>query len=166
MHQNAGAAPNAGGCFLLMIHKKGGRIRTYGRPAPDLLGWVAGLAPLVASVPKTDALRYPAPLGLLSRQGECAFALFLRPVMLFPARHALTLSTAFLVSRPVAAAASVKARSERDICGAVPVPLWRDLRQLRSAELPSTQPCKTRFRIPLILKLVWLFGAPRGKLCG
>jgi len=27
-------------------------------------------------------------LGLLSRQGECAFALFLRPVMLFPARHA------------------------------------------------------------------------------
>ncbi|CAB4272143.1 unnamed protein product [Prunus armeniaca] len=60
MHQNAGAAPNAGGCFLLMIHKKGGRIRTYGRPAPDLLGWVAGLAPLVASVPKTDALRYPA----------------------------------------------------------------------------------------------------------
>lgn len=34
---------------------------------------------------------------------------------------ALTLSTAFLVSRLVAAA-SVKARSERDICGAVPVP--------------------------------------------
>lgn len=93
-------------------------------------------------------------VGLLSRQRECAFALFLRPVMLFPARHALTLSTAFLVSRPVAAAASVKARSERDICGAVPVPLWRDLRQLRSAELPSTQPCKTWFRIPLILKLV------------
>lgn len=28
--------------------------------APDLLGWVAGLAPLVASVPETDALRYPA----------------------------------------------------------------------------------------------------------
>lgn len=43
-----------------MIHKKGGRIRTYGRPAPALLGWVAGLAPLVASVPETDALRYPA----------------------------------------------------------------------------------------------------------
>ncbi|CAK7324361.1 unnamed protein product [Dovyalis caffra] len=43
-----------------MIHKKGGRIRTYGRPAPDLLGWVAGLAPLVASVPEIDALRYPA----------------------------------------------------------------------------------------------------------
>ena len=43
-----------------MIHKKGGRIRTYGQPAPDLLGWVAGLAPLVASVPETDALRYPA----------------------------------------------------------------------------------------------------------
>ena len=43
-----------------MIHKKGGRIRTYGRPAPDLLGWVAGLAPLVASVPETDAPRYPA----------------------------------------------------------------------------------------------------------
>lgn len=43
-----------------MIHKKGGRIRTYGRPAPDLLGWVAGLALLVASVPETDALRYPA----------------------------------------------------------------------------------------------------------
>ena len=43
-----------------MIHKKGGRIRTYGRPDPDLLGWVAGLAPLVASVPETDALRYPA----------------------------------------------------------------------------------------------------------
>lgn len=41
-----------------MIHKKGGRIRTYGRPTPDLLGWVAG--PLVASVPETDALRYPA----------------------------------------------------------------------------------------------------------
>ncbi|KAK8492059.1 hypothetical protein V6N11_014182 [Hibiscus sabdariffa] len=45
MHQNAGAAPNAGGCFLLMIHKKGGRIRTYGRPDPDLRGWVAGSAP-------------------------------------------------------------------------------------------------------------------------
>ena len=43
-----------------MIHKKGGRIRTYGRPAPDPLGWVAGLAPLVASVFETDALRYPA----------------------------------------------------------------------------------------------------------
>lgn len=45
-----------------MIHKKGGRIRTtvQSRPAPDLLGWVAGLAPLVASVPETDALRYPA----------------------------------------------------------------------------------------------------------
>lgn len=43
-----------------MIHKKGGRIRTYGQPAPDLLGWAAGLAPLVASVPETDALRYPA----------------------------------------------------------------------------------------------------------
>lgn len=43
-----------------MIHKKGGRIRTYGRPDPDLLSWVAGLAPLVASVPETDALRYPA----------------------------------------------------------------------------------------------------------
>lgn len=43
-----------------MIHKKGGRIRTYGRPDPDLLGWVAGLAPLVAPVPETDALRYPA----------------------------------------------------------------------------------------------------------
>ncbi|CAN8221664.1 unnamed protein product [Cochlearia groenlandica] len=49
MHQNAGAAPNAGGCFLLMIHKKGGRIRTYGRPDPDLLGWVACFA-LVTSV--------------------------------------------------------------------------------------------------------------------
>ena len=35
-----------------MIHKKGGRIRTYGRPAPALLGWVAGLAPLAASVPE------------------------------------------------------------------------------------------------------------------
>ncbi|PHU20611.1 hypothetical protein BC332_11762 [Capsicum chinense] len=44
-----------------MIHKKGGRIQTYGRPAPDLLGWVAGLAPIVASIPKTDALRYPSP---------------------------------------------------------------------------------------------------------
>lgn len=43
-----------------MIHKKGGRIRTYGRPAPDPLGWVAGLAPLAASVLETDALRYPA----------------------------------------------------------------------------------------------------------
>lgn len=41
-----------------MINKKGGRIRTYGRPAPDLLGWVAGS--LVASVPEKDALRYPA----------------------------------------------------------------------------------------------------------
>ncbi|KAJ8612370.1 hypothetical protein MRB53_036543 [Persea americana] len=41
-----------------MIHKKGGRIRTYGRPAPALLGWVAGLGPLVASVPEIDALRY------------------------------------------------------------------------------------------------------------
>ncbi|KAK4438576.1 hypothetical protein Salat_0192100 [Sesamum alatum] len=30
------------------------------KPSPDLLGWVAGLAPLVASVPETDALRYPA----------------------------------------------------------------------------------------------------------
>ena len=48
-----------------MIHKKGGRIRTYGRPAPDLLGWVAGLAPLVASVPETDALRYPVTLSPL-----------------------------------------------------------------------------------------------------
>lgn len=48
---------------------------------------------------------------------------FSRPGML-----ALTLSTAFLVSRPVAAAASVKSRSERDICGAVPV--GRDLRLL------------------------------------
>lgn len=66
---------------------------------------------------------------------------------------ALTLSTAFWVSRPVAAA-SVKARSERDICGAVPVPFGRDLRRLRSAELPYTQPCKTRLRIPLILLLV------------
>ncbi|KAL3519696.1 hypothetical protein ACH5RR_017845 [Cinchona calisaya] len=44
----------------IMIHKKGGRIRTYGRPVPDLLGWVAGLAPLIASVPKIDALCYPA----------------------------------------------------------------------------------------------------------
>ncbi|KAL8497652.1 hypothetical protein ACS0TY_021114 [Phlomoides rotata] len=43
-----------------MIHKKSGRIRTYGRPAPDLLGWVAGLAPLIAFVPETDALCYPA----------------------------------------------------------------------------------------------------------
>ncbi|GAB2236433.1 hypothetical protein Droror1_Dr00028072 [Drosera rotundifolia] len=45
-----------------MIHKKGGRIRTYSRPAPDLLGWVAGsmLSPLVASVLETDALRYLA----------------------------------------------------------------------------------------------------------
>lgn len=48
-----------------MIHKKGSRIRTYGRPDPDLLSWVAGLAPLVASVPETDALRYPlSPLPL------------------------------------------------------------------------------------------------------
>lgn len=31
-----------------------------GRPASDLLGWVAGLAPLVASVPETDVLCYPA----------------------------------------------------------------------------------------------------------
>ncbi|PHT50930.1 hypothetical protein CQW23_10677 [Capsicum baccatum] len=44
-----------------MIHKKGGRIQTYGRPAPELLGWVDGLAPIVASIPKTDALRYTAP---------------------------------------------------------------------------------------------------------
>ncbi|CAN6584085.1 unnamed protein product [Malus baccata var. baccata] len=43
-----------------MIHKKGGRIRTYGRPTPNTLGWVAGLTPIVASVPKTNALRYPA----------------------------------------------------------------------------------------------------------
>ncbi|KAK9114511.1 hypothetical protein Syun_021308 [Stephania yunnanensis] len=45
-----------------MIHKKGGRIRTYGRPArPRLpLGLGGGLTPLVASVPETDALRYPA----------------------------------------------------------------------------------------------------------
>lgn len=34
-----------------MIHKKGGRIRTYGRPDPDLLGWVACFA-LVALYPK------------------------------------------------------------------------------------------------------------------
>ncbi|KAH0903400.1 LOW QUALITY PROTEIN: hypothetical protein HID58_042903 [Brassica napus] len=34
-----------------MIHNKGGRIRTYGRPDPDLLGWMACFA-LVASVPK------------------------------------------------------------------------------------------------------------------
>jgi len=39
-----------------MIHKKGGRIRTYGRPASDPLGWVAGLAPLVAPVPGTEGL--------------------------------------------------------------------------------------------------------------
>lgn len=32
----------------------------YGRPAPDLLGWVAGLAPLVAPVLERDGLRYPA----------------------------------------------------------------------------------------------------------
>ena len=51
-----------------MIHKKGGRIRTYGRPDPDLLGWMAGLAPLVASVPERDALRYPA-LHLVSTSG-------------------------------------------------------------------------------------------------
>lgn len=44
-----------------MIHKKGVRIRTYGRPAPDPLGWVAGLAPLVASVPETDALPSATP---------------------------------------------------------------------------------------------------------
>jgi hypothetical protein len=44
-----------------MIHKKGGRIRTPCRPAPAPLGWVAVSAPLVASVPETDALRYPAP---------------------------------------------------------------------------------------------------------
>ncbi|KAG5595203.1 hypothetical protein H5410_036435 [Solanum commersonii] len=44
-----------------MVHKKGGRIRIYGQPALDLLGWVAGLAPLVASVPETDVLRYPTP---------------------------------------------------------------------------------------------------------
>ncbi|KAH0969378.1 hypothetical protein GBA52_028748 [Prunus armeniaca] len=159
-----------------MIHKKGGRIRTYGRPAPDLLGWVAGLAPPVASVPpkqmrcatqRVTLSPYPFWLVITNRgQGVCFCALSTARYAFPPSRHALTLSTAFLVSRPVAAAASVKARSERDICGAVPVPLWRDLRQLRSAELPSTQPCKTRFRIPLILKLVWLFGAPRGKLCG
>lgn len=39
----------------------------------------------------------------------------------FPARHAFNwnvkISTAFLVSRPIAAAASIKARSKRDICG-------------------------------------------------
>ncbi|KAH0781515.1 hypothetical protein KY290_001113 [Solanum tuberosum] len=44
-----------------MIHKKVRRIRTYGRPGPNLLGWVVGLAPLVASIPETDALLYPAP---------------------------------------------------------------------------------------------------------
>lgn len=76
-------------------------------------------------------------LGLLSRQGECAFSLFLSTARYaFPgsACFLLTLSTAFLVSRPVAAAASVLARSERDISGAVPVPFGRDLRRLRSAE--------------------------------
>ncbi|KAL5798404.1 hypothetical protein ACOSQ2_003224 [Xanthoceras sorbifolium] len=35
---------------------------------------------------------------------------------------ALTFHSIDMVSRPVAAAASVKARSERNICGAVPVP--------------------------------------------
>ncbi|PHT31738.1 (R)-mandelonitrile lyase-like [Capsicum baccatum] len=44
-----------------MIHKKGGRIRTYGRPALDLLGWVSGLEPPVSSVLEIDVLRYPAP---------------------------------------------------------------------------------------------------------
>nr|GEX16633.1 putative reverse transcriptase domain-containing protein [Tanacetum cinerariifolium] len=37
MHQNAGAAPNTGGSFLLMIHKKGGRIRTYTLTMPHRL---------------------------------------------------------------------------------------------------------------------------------
>lgn len=57
----------------------------------------------------------------------------------FYGRHAcfnLTLSTAFLVSRPVAAAASVKARSERDICRAVPVPFLR-LRRVSRVTLHS-----------------------------
>lgn len=31
-----------------------------GPPLTCWVGWVAGLAPLVASVPETDALRYPA----------------------------------------------------------------------------------------------------------
>ncbi|PHT29480.1 hypothetical protein CQW23_30915 [Capsicum baccatum] len=48
-------------CNHRMIHKKGGRIRTYGWPATDLLGWMAGFAPLVTSIPETDALRYPVP---------------------------------------------------------------------------------------------------------
>ncbi|KAK7325682.1 hypothetical protein VNO80_33834 [Phaseolus coccineus] len=61
-----------------MIHKKGGRIRTYGRPAPDLLGWVAGLAPLVAPVPETDALRYPA-RNLVSPTPLLAFQLAIVP---------------------------------------------------------------------------------------
>nr|GEV75756.1 cytochrome c biogenesis FN1, mitochondrial [Tanacetum cinerariifolium] len=37
MHQNAGAAPNTGGSFLLMIHKKGGKIRTYTLTMPHRL---------------------------------------------------------------------------------------------------------------------------------
>ena len=61
---------------------------------------------------------------------------------------ALTLSTAFLVSRPVVAAASVKARSKRDICGAVPVLFGRDLRRLRSAELPQLIHVKDGFVYP------------------
>ncbi|PHT76136.1 hypothetical protein T459_19658 [Capsicum annuum] len=44
-----------------MIHKKGDMIRTYSQPSPDLLGWVARLAPFIASVPKIDALCYLAP---------------------------------------------------------------------------------------------------------
>ncbi|KAM7475614.1 hypothetical protein LguiB_022857 [Lonicera macranthoides] len=36
-------------------------LQTYGQPAPALLGWLAGLTPLNASVAETDALRYPAP---------------------------------------------------------------------------------------------------------
>ncbi|KAF3661226.1 ATP synthase subunit alpha, partial [Capsicum annuum] len=44
-----------------MIHKKSGRIQTHGQPAPDLLGRVAGLAPLIASILKIDMLHYPRP---------------------------------------------------------------------------------------------------------
>ena len=46
-----------GSLFVTLLRGDHGRIRTYGRPALDLLGWVAGLAPLVAFVPETDALR-------------------------------------------------------------------------------------------------------------
>ncbi|KAH0634975.1 hypothetical protein KY289_036893 [Solanum tuberosum] len=71
-----------------------GRYPWRSTPSPDLLGWVAGLAPLVASVPKTDALRYPAVALLAPSFSLCSsFSADCQPVQLtsedscHPAQH-------------------------------------------------------------------------------